>query len=77
MIKSVTSPKANAAKVTLSKEVSGASGYQIQYANNKKFTKGKKKLSVSKSKAFRIIKKLKKKIRYIKKNRKILLHQYL
>lgn len=32
------------------------SGYQIQYANNKKFTKGKKKLSVSKSKAFRIIK---------------------
>ena len=42
------------------------SGYQIQYANNKKFTKGKKKLSVSKSKAFRIIKKLKKKTYYFR-----------
>lgn len=43
VIKSVTSPRANAAKVTLSKEVSGASGYQIQYAANSKFTGAKTK----------------------------------
>lgn len=40
------------------------SGYQIQYAQNKKFTKGKKKLSASKSSAFRIITRLKKKTYY-------------
>ena len=42
------------------------SGYQIQYAQNKKFTKGKKKLSASKSSAFRIITKLKKKTYYFR-----------
>lgn len=44
----------------------GMSGYQIQYAQNKKFTKGKKKLSASKSSAFRIITKLKKKTYYFR-----------
>lgn len=42
------------------------SGYQIQYAQNKKFTKGKKKLSASKSSAFRIITRLKKKTYYFR-----------
>lgn len=42
------------------------SGYQIQYAKNKKFTKGKKKLSASKSSAFRIITRLKKKTYYFR-----------
>lgn len=42
------------------------SGYQIQYALNKKFTKGKKKLSASRSTAFRIITKLKKKTYYFR-----------
>ena len=42
-IKSVTSTKANTAKVTLSKKVSGASGYQVQYATNSKFTGAKTK----------------------------------
>ena len=42
------------------------SGYQIQYAQNKKFTKGKKKLSASKSSAFCIITRLKKKTYYFR-----------
>lgn len=44
----------------------GMSGYQIQYAKNKKFTKGKKKLSASRTSAFRIITKFKKKIYYFR-----------
>ena len=42
-IKSVASTKANTAKVTLSKQVSGASGYQVMYATNSKFTGAKTK----------------------------------
>lgn len=42
------------------------SGYQIQYAKNKKFTKGKKKLSASRTSAFRIITKFKKKTYYFR-----------
>lgn len=44
----------------------GMSGYQIQYAKNKKFTKGKKKLSASRTSAFRIITKFKKKTYYFR-----------
>ena len=44
----------------------GMSGYQIQYAKNKKFTKGKKKLSASRNSAFRIITKFKKKTYYFR-----------
>ena len=42
------------------------SGYQIQYARNKKFTKGKKTVNVSKSSTLRIIKGLKKKTYYVR-----------
>ena len=42
-IKSVTSTKANAAKVMLAKKVSGASGYQVMYADNSKFNGAKTK----------------------------------
>lgn len=42
------------------------SGYQIQYARNKKFTKSKKRVNVSKSSTFRIIKGLKKKTYYVR-----------
>lgn len=42
-IKSVTSTKAKTAKVTLAKKVSGASGYQVMYADNSKFTGAKTK----------------------------------
>ena len=44
----------------------GMSGYQIQYAKNKKFTKGKKKLSASRTSAFRIITKFKEKTYYFR-----------
>jgi len=44
----------------------GMFGYQIQYAKNKKFTKGKKKLSASRTSAFRIITKFKKKTYYFR-----------
>lgn len=42
-IKSVTSTKAKTAKVTLTKKVSGASGYQVMYASNSKFSGAKMK----------------------------------
>ena len=42
------------------------SGYQIQYARNKKFTRSKKRVNVSKSSTLRIIKGLKKKTYYIR-----------
>ena len=42
-IKSAVSTKANTAKVTLSQKISGASGYQVQYAANSTFTGAKTK----------------------------------
>lgn len=42
-IKSAASTKANTAKITLSEKVSGASGYQVMYATNAKFTSAKTK----------------------------------
>lgn len=42
-IESVTSTKAKTAKVTLTKKVSGASGYQVMYAVNSKFSGAKTK----------------------------------
>ncbi|MBQ7128506.1 MAG: fibronectin type III domain-containing protein, partial [Clostridia bacterium] len=42
VIKSAKSTKKKTAKVTIKKKIAGATGYQIQYANNKKFKSSKK-----------------------------------
>lgn len=66
----VTKVKVKAQKKKLKvswKKVSGACGYEVMYATNKKFTKGKKIVNVKKNKA--VIKKLKAKKEYFVKVR--------
>ncbi len=64
-IKKVTSPKAKAVKVSWSKAGGKVSGYHVQIALNKKFTKGKKSYYVKKGSAVsKTITKLKKKTKY-------------
>lgn len=64
-IKKLTSPKKKTMKVKI-KKIS-ADGYQVVYAKNKKFTKGKKKKITKKSTV--VIKKLKRKTKYFVKVR--------
>lgn len=64
-VKKVTAKNSGKKTVTLSWEkVTGAKGYQIQYALNKKFTKKKKAKFINKGKGKATIKKLKKKKTY-------------
>ena len=60
-IKSVKSPKKKTLKVSIKKKIFGATGYQIQYATNKKFKKAKKATTTSTAKT---IKKLASKKKY-------------
>lgn len=63
-VTALTSSKAGTIKLKW-KKLSGADGYEIQYARNAKFTKNKKKVTVKKAAATsKTIKKLKKKSRY-------------
>ena len=61
LFRSVTNKKKGKTVVSF-KKVTGAAGYQIQYAKNKKFTKGKKSKTTKKTKY--TIKKLTKKKTY-------------
>ena len=63
-----TKAKTGKRKMTVSwKRDKKATGYQITYARNKKFTKGKKNVTIGKNKTTkRTIKKLKKKTYYVK-----------
>ena len=68
-LKSVTSPKTKQMKVTYTK-VAGVTGYEILYATNSKFTKGKKTVTVKGAKnASKAISKLKKGTTYYVKVR--------
>lgn len=67
-ITSVKSPKKAQMKVTWKKD-SQAGGYQIVYATDKKFTKGKKSLNMNAQKAVRTISKLSKGKKYYVKVR--------
>ncbi len=48
VIKSVKNKKGKKIKITLGKKVEGATGYQVQYARNKKLTRAKKSKNVDK-----------------------------
>ncbi len=70
--KKVTGMKAKAGKKQMTvkwKKVSSIAGYQITYARNAKFTKGKKNVSVGRKATKKIIKKLKSKKTYYVKMR--------
>ncbi|MCR5793462.1 MAG: InlB B-repeat-containing protein [Lachnospiraceae bacterium] len=66
-IKALVSPKKKTIKVTIKKKISGASGYTIMLATDKKFKKNKKTVNLSAKKTSVTIKGLKsKKVYYVK-----------